>query len=225
MFSRSLILTALLSASASVVSAAEGACSYTTLYYNNALELQTSMGSLSQSYSVCSSTGAATTVAPTTTSAVAVPSSTCSVVAQAPCFYLTGHGFDKIEGKKLGGANGASEARFDGEASIWWIDSDQHLHIADSFNSVSMTYYIGADSWWGLRSADSPAKYGTDYQPSTCKLLGNGNLDCFQHGGINSNIINVWNYNFAVDHRAFYLAHWGAGKFSHPFSSSLLYPS
>lgn len=191
------------------------ACSYTTIWYNSATDLQASMSSISSSYSICNATTTTTQVSTTSTAApAATTTAPCKILVQAPCFYIIGHGESHIEGAKLGAVPGLSNPRFDAAVpSIWYIDSASHLNIADTSNTQAMTYYIGTESWWGQAPQDAPAKYGTDYQPSTCTANADGTLDCFQYGGIQNNIINVWEYTYAPDTRAFYMPHWGNAAF------------
>jgi len=180
-----------------------GSCFASTVYYNNQVQLQATMGAIQSNYSICST---ATPTVPTTT---ATPTPTCSIQPIAPCFYITGHGESHIEGVQLGYEEGATNPAFNQPAIPWWIDSNGYLHTATPYNGVTMTYYISTESWWGIFPANAPQLYGSDYQPSTCTASPDGTFSCYQYGGIDSSLINVWEYTAAPDSRAFYLPHWG----------------
>jgi hypothetical protein len=108
--------------------------------------------------------------------------------------------------------------------TIFYIDpSTQYLHTATAFNGVTMTYYIGTESWWGISAANAPALYGSAYQPSTCSANADGSLVCYQYGGIDSTLVNVWEYTAAPDTRAFYLPHWGPAAEMQTISKLLIF--
>jgi hypothetical protein len=81
-----------------------------------------------------------------------------------------------------------------------------------------MTYYMGTESWWGIFPANTPAVSGSDYEPSTCTASADGTFSCYQYGGINSDVVNVWEYTAAENFRAFYMPHWGPAAYMQAIS-------
>jgi len=203
-------------------SSQSGSCSATTIWYNNAAQLQSSLIGIESTYSTCI---LSTPPTPTTSTPVATTTApACSLQPTPPCFYIVGHGESHIEGLKLGFEPGEGNPMFNYPPTIFYIDpSTQYLHTATAFNGVTMTYYIGTESWWGISAANAPALYGSAYQPSTCSANADGSLVCYQYGGIDSTLINVWEYTAAPDTRAFYLPHWGPAAEMQTISKLLIF--
>jgi hypothetical protein len=152
-----------------------------------------SIGASSSSTSTSSVLSTTTTPTPTPT-----PSTSCTNLPKAPCFYITGHGDDRIEGQQLGvelpANDGTDEAyaRFDITPSIWWIDENKYLHVAEPLDRVTMTEYSSNQEWWEVFTMDHVAADPDDFQPSLCSILPNGNLDCFQESQIQSDLVTLY---------------------------------
>jgi hypothetical protein len=158
------------------------------------------------------------TSTPMSTATPTAPQPSCSTIgnAQAPCFYITAHGDARIEGQKLGVElpldDGTDEAyaRFDIDPSIWWIDENQYLHVAEPLDRVTMTEYYTNEMWWEVFTMDHVEADSYSFQPSICSVLANGDLTCFQNGGIQNSFISVRDdYDVEDGVPGYNFAYWG----------------